>query len=104
MNNIFEKLPENIVKYILPYDRRFVLKNSHIKLINIILQNDFRYTILKTIKIKKYDDFDNTTYVILNINNNKEFYLYSTYSENIREIGLIHLYGMINILVYLTVT
>ena len=51
LNIIFNKLPIDIIKYILSFDKQLVFINNNIVLINKILKNDFRYNILSTRKI-----------------------------------------------------
>ena len=45
---VWKHLPYNIVLYILQYDRRFVVKNGKILIINKIPVEDYRYNLLNT--------------------------------------------------------
>jgi hypothetical protein len=45
---VWTHLPYNIVLYILQYDRRFVIKNGKIIVINKIPIEDYRYNLLNT--------------------------------------------------------
>ena len=44
---LFTKLPADLVKYILPFDNRFIVRNNQIKNINKIAKDDYRYEILQ---------------------------------------------------------
>jgi hypothetical protein len=51
MSSIFRKLPTDIIKYILPYDRRFIIKNGKIIVINKL--NKYRKANLSILLLKK---------------------------------------------------
>ena len=61
------KLPLDIVKKILSYDYRFVIRNGEIIVINQISKDDTRYILLKSIPYKIYDNVDDITQVIIKI-------------------------------------
>jgi predicted RNA-binding protein associated with RNAse of E/G family len=68
-----ENLPIEIVKYIISYDKRFIIRNGEILKINQIDKNDKRYNMLLRIKPKNYDINDNSSYVYLTINSYKDY-------------------------------
>jgi len=81
---VWTHLPYNIVLYMLQYDRRFVIKNGKILIINKIPVEDYRYNLLNTsfthnpLVIKqKTHIIDNIFYVNVKvkliISNNKEY-------------------------------
>jgi hypothetical protein len=49
----FKRLPMDIVKHILPYDRRFVLRNGEIIQINKLDMNKYKTAALNLLLIKK---------------------------------------------------
>jgi hypothetical protein len=51
LNIIFNKLPVDIIKYILSFDEQLVIINNEYIIVNKILKNDFRYNVLFTKKI-----------------------------------------------------
>jgi hypothetical protein len=53
MSSIFRKLPTDIIKYILPYDRRFIIKNGKIIVINKLNKNKYKKAILSILLLKK---------------------------------------------------
>lgn len=71
------KLPLDIIKYILSFDKRFIIRNNKILIINKINKKDYRYNILYNISEKKkyYDIKGLFTSVRLYINKFKDFYL-----------------------------
>jgi hypothetical protein len=71
-----ETLPVEIVKHIISYDKRFIIRNGKIIQINQIDKNDKRYNLLELIKQKQYDINDNSSSVYLNINYCKDFCIY----------------------------
>jgi len=70
-----EKLPIEIVKHIVTYDKRFIIRNGKIIQINHIDKNDKRRDLLVGIKTINYNANDNSSYVHLNINSDKSFYI-----------------------------
>jgi len=69
-------LPLEIVKHILSFDKRFVIrKNGKIVYINKLLLNDKRYSILRNISLIKREPYTNISYLILNICYRKEYYI-----------------------------
>ena len=75
-----EILPIEIVKHIISYDKRFIIRKGKIIQINPIDKNDKRYNLLESIKQKQYNINDNSSSVYLNINSFKDFYIY--YCDN----------------------
>ena len=73
--NKFSNFPMDIVNYILPYDKRFTIKNGDIGLMTRISKNDNRYKMLEKIPKKYYDSDRNEISVCLNINYSKDYYL-----------------------------
>jgi hypothetical protein len=65
--------PFDIVKNILGYDKRFLIKGEKIMNIGKIYRNDERYNLLRKIprKIHDKDDIDSITYVFLKISEEK---------------------------------
>jgi len=61
------KLPLDIVKNILSYDYRFIIRNGEIIVIEKISKHGTRYILLRNIPIKKYDYADDVTQVRLKI-------------------------------------
>ena len=49
----FERLPMDIVKHILPYDRRFIMRNGEIIQINKLDMNKYKTAALNLLLIKK---------------------------------------------------
>lgn len=70
-----EQLPMEIIKYILSFDRRFVIRNGKIIQINRIEKTNQIYNLLLTIPEKNYDPDDQVTYVYMNINEEKDYFL-----------------------------
>jgi hypothetical protein len=70
-----ERLPIEIIKYIISYDRRFVIKKGKLIEINRIDKNDKRYNMLLNIEKKQYDTYDNSSYVYIKVNSRKDFYI-----------------------------
>ena len=68
-----EKLPIEIVKYIITYDKRFIIRKGKIIQINKIDKNDKRYNILFGIKKIVYDIEHNSSCVYLTVNSFKDF-------------------------------
>jgi hypothetical protein len=79
-----EILPIEIVKHIISYDKRFIIRKGKIIQINPIDKNDKRYNLLESIKQKQYNINDNSSSVYLNINSCKDFCIY--YCDNKLEI------------------
>ncbi len=75
MNQLINYLPLEIKHHILTFDRRFVLRNGELIQINLIPKTDERYNILREIPPKEYDDSDGVTFVYLNINDMKDFFI-----------------------------
>jgi len=98
MNFIFNKLPLDIVKYILVFDQHFIIRKGEI--ISIIPKIDYRYNLLNFITFKQcnYDNFynelryyyyfpnlfnyegrlkNNSDLIQVKINENKDFIKYS---------------------------
>jgi hypothetical protein len=63
MKLIFSKLPDDIIKYILLFDKHFILRRG--KLITIIPKTDYRYNLLNYITFQRdyieYFNVDNST-------------------------------------------
>uniref|UniRef100_A0A6C0DAB4 Uncharacterized protein n=1 Tax=viral metagenome TaxID=1070528 RepID=A0A6C0DAB4_9ZZZZ len=70
-----ERLPIEIVKHIISYDKRFIIRHGKIIQINQIDKNDKRRDLLVGIKKINYNANDNSSYVYLNINSHKSFYI-----------------------------
>ena len=51
--SVFKRLPMDVVKYILPYDRRFVLRNGEIIQINKLNMNKYKTAALNLLLTKK---------------------------------------------------
>jgi hypothetical protein len=49
----FRKLPMDIIKHILPYDKRFVLRNGEIISINKLDMNKYKHAILNLLLLRK---------------------------------------------------
>jgi len=73
------KLPMDIVKYILQYDKRFVIRKGEILQINRIPNIDEIYSILYSIPEKEYEPFNDVTFVYMHISDTKEYFL--TYKD-----------------------
>jgi hypothetical protein len=67
-----ESLPIEIVKHIISYDKRFIIRNGKIIQINQINKNDKRYYLLESIKLKHFDIYDNSSCVYIKINSHKD--------------------------------
>jgi hypothetical protein len=67
-------LPLDIVKHILSYDRRFIIRDGNILQINQIQQNDPRRTLLQKIQKPNISSFFST--VVLSINPTRICVLY----------------------------
>ena len=82
-----DQIPLDIVKHILSYDIRFVIRDGKIIQINKISENDERYEMLYRIPMKEYDqdndDQNNNrpdSWVYLSINDDKDYFLsYTNY-------------------------
>jgi hypothetical protein len=70
-----ESLPIEIVKHIISYDKRFIIRKGKLIEIKEIDKNDKRRDLLVGIKKIKYNAKDNSSYVHLNINSHKSFYI-----------------------------
>jgi hypothetical protein len=68
-----------INKFKLPKDICNMIKDYLFHIIKKIHKNDIRYEILLTIPYKEYDPNDGVTYVYMDINENKDYFL--TYSN-----------------------
>jgi hypothetical protein len=68
-----DKLPLEIVKHIISYDKRFIIRNGKIIQINQIDKNDKRYNLLESIKLKYYDIYHNSSSVYITIDSHKDF-------------------------------
>jgi hypothetical protein len=78
-------LPSDIIKHILTFDRRFIVRNGQILTINSISKTDERYNILLTIPMKEYDYMDGVTYIYMCINDDKDYYMtYKPYELQIQ--------------------
>ena len=75
MDNLFANLPLEIIHHVLTFDRRFVLRNGKLEQINLISKEDKRYDMLREIPSKVFDPNDGTTYVYLNIDDEKDIYI-----------------------------
>jgi len=75
-----ETLPVEIVKHIISYDKRFIIRKGKIIQINQIDKNDKRYNLLESIKQKQHNINDNSSCVYLKINYCKDFCIY--YCDN----------------------
>lgn len=73
---MFEKLPWDIIREILLFDSRFILRNKILIQINKIPREDHRYSLLSK-KPKIYKFSDNQWSVILNENESKKRYIIS---------------------------
>jgi hypothetical protein len=81
-------IPFEIVKHILSYDKRIVIRNEKIIQINSILinfnRNDKRYELLLYIPLKEYNTINNITYLYLTITNDKDYFItYKNYEIQI---------------------
>jgi hypothetical protein len=74
-----DNIPLEIVKHILSYDKRFVIRNGKIIQINRIDHNDKRYQLLMKLPVKEYYPINNITYLYLSINDEKDFFI--TYKD-----------------------
>jgi len=88
-------LPMDIVKNILLFDKRFIIKGEKIHFICKIDRTDERYNLLRKIPRKIYDkdNIDFITYVFLKINEEKSYciiydYLNSNPRLQVQVIGL----------------
>jgi hypothetical protein len=70
---IFQKLPKDIINYILIFDTNFKLRNG--KVISLIVKNDYRYELLNYITIKSNEYFKDYFYNF----NGYEYSSYKTY-------------------------
>jgi hypothetical protein len=78
-------LPFDIIKHILTFDCRFIVRNGQILTINPIAKTDERYNILLTMPLKEYDYTDGVTYVYMCINEDKDYYItYKPYELQIQ--------------------
>jgi hypothetical protein len=75
-----DKLPLEIVKHIISYDKRFIIRNGKIIQIHQIQKNDKKYEPILGIKIKNYDIENNSSCVYLTVNSYKDICL--MYSDN----------------------
>ena len=75
-----ENLPIEIVKHIISYDKRFIIRNGKIIEIKEIDKNDKRYELLESIKQKEYNVIEKSSSVYITINSQKDFCI--KYSEN----------------------
>jgi hypothetical protein len=73
MYEIFKKIPHEIVRYILLFDKKIRYRNG--KYMDQIDVEDDRYYILYKIPSKLYDSIDQYTYVNLCINQDKDYML-----------------------------
>ena len=74
MNMVLDKLR-------LPTELIDIIKEYTQPKVNKIPSNDARYDLLRTITIKMYDPEDEVAYVYLRINDDKDYFLTSTYKE-----------------------
>lgn len=81
-----DQIPLDIVKHILSYDIRFVIRDGKIIQINKISENDERYEMLYRIPMKESDPHQNQdnnrpdSWVYLSINDDKDYFLsYTNY-------------------------
>ena len=74
-----DNLPMDVVKIILSYDKRFVIRKGKILQINRIQQTDERYELLCLIPEKEYDTNSGLTYVYMTITDKKDYFL--TYKD-----------------------
>lgn len=70
-----ERLPIEIVKHIISYDKRFIIRKGKLIEIKKIEKNDKRRDLLVGIKKINYNVNDNSSYVHININSHKSFYI-----------------------------
>jgi hypothetical protein len=68
-----ENFPLEIVKHIISYDKRFIIRHGKIIQINQIDKNDKRYNLLLNIPEKEY--CGGCTYIYIKINENTYFYM-----------------------------
>ena len=71
--NKFSNLPMDVVKYILPFDKRFAINNGNIGLKTRISKTDNRYIMLENMQKKYYDSDRNEVSVTLRINYFKDY-------------------------------
>ena len=55
MEFVFSKLPLDVIKYIITFDKHFILRNGQI--ISIIPKDDYRYNLLHYITLKEKDNW-----------------------------------------------
>jgi len=72
--SIFSHLPDEIIRNILLYDRRFIWREKKIIIISSFSKKDERYSLLKKIP-RKWNSSENTWSVILSLPNKKRFAL-----------------------------
>jgi len=87
-----DKLPLDIVKCILSYDKRFIIRRGEIIQINKITKEDERYKLLLTIPQKQYDFVNHVIYVYMSINEIKDYLL--CYTDFIIELNTIRYTGI----------
>ena len=75
-----ENLPIEIVKHIISYDKRFIIRKGKIIEIKRIDKNDKRYELLESIKKKEYNVIEKSSSVYITINSQKDYCI--KYSEN----------------------
>jgi len=67
-----ENFPLEIVKHIISYDKRFIIRHGKIIQINHINKSDKRYNLLELINLKYFDIYDNSSCVYIKINSHKD--------------------------------
>lgn len=72
--SIFSQLPDEIIREILVYDRRFIWRENRLIFISRFPKKDERYSLLKKIP-RKWNLSENTWSVILCLENKKRFVL-----------------------------
>jgi hypothetical protein len=72
--SIFSLLPDEIIREILVYDRRFIWRENRLIFISRFSKKDERYSLLKKIP-RKWNLSENTWSVILCLENKKRFVL-----------------------------
>lgn len=72
--SIFAQLPDEIIRDILLYDRRFIWRENRLIFISRFSKEDERYSLLKNIP-RKWNLYENTWSVIFCLENKKRFVL-----------------------------
>jgi hypothetical protein len=89
MNSLWKNLPRDILHIILKLNGTIIFKNGKYYDINKLKENDYRYTILKPVVLKKIDIIFNTER-----NGNKDFYFEFTFNDTPKA-GLCYNFGFL---------